>query len=44
MGGGSTANNVLLFLAALEKCLVAEGFKVRGSGVSAAETVYLKRE
>ncbi|MGH7767967.1 MAG: pyridoxal-phosphate-dependent aminotransferase family protein [Candidatus Binatia bacterium] len=44
MGGGSTANNVLLFLAALEKCLAAEGFKSHGSGVGAAETVYLKRE
>jgi alanine-glyoxylate transaminase/serine-glyoxylate transaminase/serine-pyruvate transaminase len=44
MGGGSTANNVLLFLAALEKCLAVEGFKVHGSGVSAAETIYLKRE
>jgi alanine-glyoxylate transaminase / serine-glyoxylate transaminase / serine-pyruvate transaminase len=44
MGGGSTANNVLLLLAALEECLVAEGFKVRGSGVSAAESVYVKRE
>jgi alanine-glyoxylate transaminase/serine-glyoxylate transaminase/serine-pyruvate transaminase len=44
MGGGSTSNNVLLFLAALEKCLAAEGFKARASGVSAAETVYLKRE
>jgi alanine-glyoxylate transaminase/serine-glyoxylate transaminase/serine-pyruvate transaminase len=44
MGAGSTANNVLLFLAALEKCLAAEGFKAGGSGVSAAETVYLKRE
>jgi alanine-glyoxylate transaminase / serine-glyoxylate transaminase / serine-pyruvate transaminase len=44
MGGGSTANNVLLFLATLEKCLAVEGFKVHGSGVSAAETIYLKRE
>ncbi len=44
MGGGSTANNVLLFLAALEKCLAAEGVKARGSGVSAAERIYLKRE
>jgi len=44
MGGGSTANNVLLFLAALEKCLAAEGFKALGSGAGAAETVYLKRE
>jgi alanine-glyoxylate transaminase/serine-glyoxylate transaminase/serine-pyruvate transaminase len=44
MGGGSTANNVLLFLAALEKCLAAEGFKVKDSGVSAAERVYLTRE
>ena len=44
MGGGSTANNVLLVLAALEKCLMGEGFKARDSGVTAAETVYLKRE
>jgi alanine-glyoxylate transaminase / serine-glyoxylate transaminase / serine-pyruvate transaminase len=44
MGSGSTMNNVLLLLAALEKCLVAEGFKVRGSGVSAADDFYSKRE
>ena len=44
MGSGSTANNVLLFLAALEKCLTGEGFKSRASGTSAAEAVYLKRE
>ena len=44
MGAGSTANNVLLLLAALEKSLVGEGFKVRDSGVSGAEAVYLRRE
>jgi alanine-glyoxylate transaminase/serine-glyoxylate transaminase/serine-pyruvate transaminase len=40
MGSGSTENNVLLLLAALEKTLTAEGFKVRGSGVSAAANFY----
>ncbi len=40
MGSGSTENNVLLLLAALERTLVAEGFKVQGSGVSAAAEVY----
>jgi alanine-glyoxylate transaminase/serine-glyoxylate transaminase/serine-pyruvate transaminase len=44
MGSGSTMNNVLLLLATLEKCLAAEGFKVRGSGVSAADEIYSKRE
>lgn len=44
MGSGSTANNVLLLLAALEKCLSGDGFKVRGSGVSAAAAIYSKRE
>ncbi|MFN0124031.1 MAG: pyridoxal-phosphate-dependent aminotransferase family protein [Blastocatellia bacterium] len=40
MGTGSTQTNVLLFLAALEKALRAEGFAVRDSGVSAAATCY----
>jgi alanine-glyoxylate transaminase / serine-glyoxylate transaminase / serine-pyruvate transaminase len=44
MGSGSTMNNVLLLLAALEKCLAGEGFKVRESGVSAAVEIYSKRE
>ena len=40
MGAGSTENNVLLLLGALEKCLKDEGFKVEGSGVSAAAAFY----
>jgi len=40
MGAGSTANNVILLLGALEKALMAEGFKVKASGVSAAAAVY----
>lgn len=40
MGVGSTQNNVLLVLGALEKCLKNEGFKVRDSGVSAAASFY----
>lgn len=44
MGSGSTMNNVLLLLAALEKCFAGEGFKARGSGVSAADEIYSKRE
>lgn len=44
MGSGSTANNVLLLLAALEKCLAGEGFKPRASGAGAAAAVYLNRE
>jgi alanine-glyoxylate transaminase/serine-glyoxylate transaminase/serine-pyruvate transaminase len=40
MGAGSTANHVLLLLAALEKALAAEGFKARASGVSAAAALY----
>jgi len=44
MGSGSTENNVLLFLAALEKCLAGEGFKARASGVSAAAEIYSMRE
>lgn len=40
MGAGSTENNVLLLLGALEKCLKAEGYKVAGSGVSAAADFY----
>jgi len=42
MGSGSTANNVFLLLAALEKCLLGEGFKVRESGVRAAAAIYSK--
>ena len=40
MGAGSTENNVLLLLGALEKCLKDEGFKPTDSGVSAAATFY----
>jgi len=40
MGAGSTENNVLLLLGALEKCLKDEGFKVKDSGVSAAAAFY----
>jgi alanine-glyoxylate transaminase/serine-glyoxylate transaminase/serine-pyruvate transaminase len=40
MGSGSTENNVLLLLAALEQTLRAEGFEPRGSGVSAATEFY----
>ena len=42
MGSGSTENNVLLLLAALEKCLKAEGFTPKDSGVSAAADFYAK--
>jgi alanine-glyoxylate transaminase/serine-glyoxylate transaminase/serine-pyruvate transaminase len=40
MGSGSSANNVLLLLGALERALIGEGFSVRGSGVSAAASLY----
>jgi alanine-glyoxylate transaminase/serine-glyoxylate transaminase/serine-pyruvate transaminase len=40
MGSGSTENNVLLLLAALEKSLKAEGFKPKDSGVTAASQIY----
>jgi alanine-glyoxylate transaminase/serine-glyoxylate transaminase/serine-pyruvate transaminase len=40
MGAGSTENNVLLLLAALEKALKAEGYKPADSGVSAAVSFY----
>ncbi|MFQ5926705.1 MAG: pyridoxal-phosphate-dependent aminotransferase family protein [Terriglobia bacterium] len=45
MGASSTRNNVLLFLAALEKVLLEEGFSSRGgpgAGVAAAEQLYLQ--
>ncbi len=42
MGSGSTENNVLLLLAALEKCLKAEGFTPKDSGVSAAADFYAR--
>ena len=41
MGKNSTANNVLLFLTALERVLRAHGFPC-ASGIPAAEEVYLK--
>jgi alanine-glyoxylate transaminase/serine-glyoxylate transaminase/serine-pyruvate transaminase len=40
MGAGSTENNVLLLLAALEKALADENYKARNSGVSAAADFY----
>jgi alanine-glyoxylate transaminase/serine-glyoxylate transaminase/serine-pyruvate transaminase len=41
MGHNSRANNVLLVLAALEQCLLAQGVKVTaGAGVAAANRVY----
>ncbi len=40
MGTGSTENNVLLLLGALEKCLKDEGYKPKDSGVSAAAVFY----
>lgn len=40
MGAGSTENNVLLLLAALEKCLKDEGYKPKDSGVGAAAAFY----
>jgi alanine-glyoxylate transaminase/serine-glyoxylate transaminase/serine-pyruvate transaminase len=40
MGTGSSANNVLLLLAALEKALKAEGYQPKDSGVSAAASFY----
>lgn len=40
MGSGSTANNVLLLLGALERALIGEGFSIRESGVSAAAALY----
>jgi alanine-glyoxylate transaminase/serine-glyoxylate transaminase/serine-pyruvate transaminase len=40
MGTGSTENNVLLLLGALEKCLKDERFNVKDSGVSAAAAFY----
>ena len=41
MGASSTENNVLLLLAALEKCLLEEGVKPpAGAGVAAAVQAY----
>jgi alanine-glyoxylate transaminase/serine-glyoxylate transaminase/serine-pyruvate transaminase len=41
MGYGSRPNNVLLFLAALEQCLVTQGVKIKeGAGVAAANHLY----
>ncbi len=42
MGYSSRANNVLLFLAALEQCLVSQGAKITaGAGVAAANRAYM---
>ena len=41
MGYGSRPNNVLLFLAALEQCLLDQGLRINaGLGVAAANEVY----
>jgi alanine-glyoxylate transaminase/serine-glyoxylate transaminase/serine-pyruvate transaminase len=41
MGHASRAENVLVFLAALEQCLATQGLNVKpGSGVAAANLVY----
>jgi alanine-glyoxylate transaminase/serine-glyoxylate transaminase/serine-pyruvate transaminase len=41
MGYGSRPNNVLLFLAALEQCLMKQGVKIKeGAGVAAANQTY----
>jgi alanine-glyoxylate transaminase/serine-glyoxylate transaminase/serine-pyruvate transaminase len=41
MGHSSRANNVLLFLGALEQCLLTQGVKITaGAGVTAANRVY----
>jgi alanine-glyoxylate transaminase/serine-glyoxylate transaminase/serine-pyruvate transaminase len=43
MGHASRPANVMLFLAALEQCLVAQGVKITpGAGVAAANQAYLK--
>lgn len=43
MGHGSRAGNVLVFLAALEQLLAAEGYKFpRGASIAAANEAYLK--
>ena len=43
MGASCTENNVLLLLAALEKCLQEEGFKLPpGAGIAAATQTYLQ--
>jgi alanine-glyoxylate transaminase/serine-glyoxylate transaminase/serine-pyruvate transaminase len=42
MGYSSRPNNVLIFLAALEQCLLTQGVKVMpGAGVAAANRIYL---
>src|SRR5205085_8899070 len=44
MGYGSRANHVLLFLAALEQCLQAQGARITpGAGVAAANRAYLDK-
>lgn len=45
MGEASTARNVLLFLAALERCLLDQGVRLDcGAGVAAANAVYRSAE
>ncbi len=45
MGYSSRANNVLLFLSALEQCLLRQGVKsAPGAGVAAANRVYAKSD
>jgi alanine-glyoxylate transaminase/serine-glyoxylate transaminase/serine-pyruvate transaminase len=45
MGYGSRPNNVLLFLAALEQCLLAQGAKIKpGAGVAEANRFYAHSE
>jgi alanine-glyoxylate transaminase/serine-glyoxylate transaminase/serine-pyruvate transaminase len=44
MGHGSRPSNVLLFLAALEQCLVAQDVRIpEGAGVAAANRVYAEK-
>jgi hypothetical protein len=40
MGSSSTRNNVLLFLEALQSCLMRQGYEAVSSGARAAEAVY----
>lgn len=42
MGYGSSEENILLLLTALERALRAEGFAVKGSGPAAAASMYAK--
>ena len=44
MGASSTKNNVIIFLGALEKVLIGEGYNIKFSGVSEAVKVYNKNK